>query len=246
MKVGIVFIGTKLYAGFFKGFYDRVNRYFMKDSDKTFFVFTDQKEHPYFNVNNVIINEVDHLDWPYITLYRFKFMSKAQEELSKMDYVVFIDADLWPIEETSLLEIFPENHNHDFFGVQHPGFIGRPGTFEDNPKSTAYSFDKQYDISNYWQGCFWGGRSHSIVQMVKDLDKRVDKDLENNIIAKWHDESHLNKFFLENKQKTITLHPGFALPETPGYERIWEAFPPRMIHLEKDPKDFPRFEGAGK
>jgi len=53
MKVGIIFIGTKLYAGFFKGFYERVNRYFMNDADKTFFVFTDQPDHPYFNVNNV-------------------------------------------------------------------------------------------------------------------------------------------------------------------------------------------------
>jgi len=246
MKVGIIFIGTKLYAGFFKGFYERVNRYFMNDADKTFFVFTDQPDHPYFNVNNVKIHNIEHLDWPYITLYRFKFMNQAAKELSEMDYVVFIDADLWPIEETKKSEIFPEGHTHNFFGVQHPGFIGQPGTFEDNPESKAYAYGNNYDISNYWQGCFWGGRSSSILEMISKLESWVDEDLSKEIIAKWHDESHMNKFFLMNKEKMITLHPGFALPEVSGYERIWDAFPPRMIHLDKDPNDFPRFEGSGK
>ena len=246
MKVGIIFIGTKLYAGFFKGFHERVNRYFMKDAEKTFFVFSDQPNHPYFNVNNVKIQEIEHLDWPYITLYRFKFMCQAADELSNMDYVIFIDADLWPIEETYLAEIFPAGHIHDFFGVQHPGFIDQPGTFEDNPESKAYAYDRNYDTSNYWQGCFWGGRTKCILEMVKVLDSRVDDDLAKDIIAKWHDESHMNKFFLENKERTITLHPGFALPEVSGYDRIWESFPPRMMHLDKDPKSFPRFEGDGK
>ena len=246
MKVGIVFIGTKLYAGFYKGFYERVNRYFMQDADKTFFVFTDNPSHPYFDVENTIVKEIEHQDWPYVTLYRFKFMNQAREELETMDYIVFIDADLWPIDETWLTEVFPQNHSHDYFGVQHPGFIGRPGTFEDNPKSTAYAYDKNYDTSNYWQGCFWGGKAECILKMISELESRVDIDLSNNIIAKWHDESHMNKFFLENKEKTITLHPGFALPETAGYERAWESFPPRMMHLDKDPEGFPRFEGDGK
>jgi len=246
MKVGIIFIGTKLYAGFFKGFYDRVNRYFMKDSNKTFFVFTDQPNHPYFNVSNVNIHSVKHHDWPYVTLYRFKFMNKAANELANMDYIIFIDADLWPIEETKFSEIFPENHPHDFFGVQHPGFINQPGTFEDNPKSKAYAYDEKYDISNYWQGCFWGGKSKPILEMISELETWVDEDMSNDIIAKWHDESHMNKFFLKNKERTITLHPGFALPETFGYDRVWEAFPPRMMHLDKDPQSFPRFEGAKK
>lgn len=246
MKVGIVFIGTKLYAGFFKGFYDRVNRYFLKDAEKTFFVFTDQPNHPYFNVENVSVKTIEHKDWPYITLYRFKFMNQASDDLLKMDYVIFIDADLWPIDETWCSEIFPPGHDHDFFGVQHPGFIGQQGTFEDNPNSTAYSYGKNYDTSNYWQGCFWGGRSNVIVKMIKELDYRVDEDLNKGIIAKWHDESHMNKFFLENKERTITLHPGFALPETSGYDQVWESFPPRMIHLDKDPESFPRFEGDGK
>ena len=245
-KIGIVFIGTGLYAGFFDGFYKRVKRYFCSTEEKTFFVFTDLVNHPYFqDKHDVDINEISHVEWPFITLHRFKFMNSIKEKLSKMDYVVFIDADLWPIEETNLSELTFDS-SKDLFGVQHPGFIGKEGTFEDNEKSRAYSYNQGFDLSNYWQGCFWGGKSNKILEMISILEERVDKDYEEGVVAKWHDESHTNKFFLENKNSVLTLHPGFALPEANGYEMVWNSFQPKMIHLDKDPKNFPRFEGLKK
>ncbi len=243
-NLGIIFIGTGLYAGFFDGFYKRVKRYFCAEQNKKIFVFTDLIDHPNFlNKNDIDINEISHAEWPFITLHRFKFMNSIKDKLSKMDYVIFIDADLWPIEETNLGELFPEESSLDYFGVQHPGFINGQGTFEDNKDSHAYAYDQGFDLSNYWQGCFWGGKTEQILEMIQILDTRVDEDYENGIVAKWHDESHMNKFFLENKSSVHTLHSGFALPESAGYEAVWDYFPPKMMHLNKDPKSFPRFQG---
>ena len=39
------------------------------------------------------------------------------------------------------------------------------------------------------------------MQMCKDIIKMIDKDLMNNIIAERHDESYLNKWVIENKDK---------------------------------------------
>jgi len=244
-KVGIIFIGTGLYAGFFDGFYKRINRYFCVEQDKKIFVFTDLIDHPNFlGKDDVDVNEISHAEWPFITLHRFKFMHSIKEKLSEMDYVIFVDADLWPIEESSLEDLLPSHMSKDYFGVQHPGFINEQGTFEDNKDSYAYAYEQGFDLSNYWQGCFWGGKTKKILEMIQILDQRVDEDYDKGIVAKWHDESHMNKFFLENKDNVHTLHPGFALPEASGYEYVWEAFPPRMMHLNKDPKSFPRFQGV--
>ena len=48
--------------------------------------------------------------------------------------------------------------------------------------------------------------------MMKELKKRVDTDYSNDIIALWHDESHLNKFFSENKDRVNDLSPDYAFP----------------------------------
>ena len=240
-KVGIVFIGTSKYVEFFPMYHPALESNFLKESDKTYFVFTDQPDHEYFKKPNVEVQAVDHVGWPYITLYRFKFMAQIKERLKDFDWLFFIDADL--IAQDSMPEKEILGHGMPLIGVQHPGFMGMVGTYETNPKSLACIFDGYYDLSKYRQGCFWGGKSEEFIKMIVELERRVDVDLENEIVAVWHDESHMNKYFVENNHKVFTLHPGFATPQQ-GYDHIKANFEIKFIHLHKDMAEFPRFTRA--
>ena len=241
-KAAIIFIGTNAYVDFFKGFYEAVNSNFCPEIEKTFFVFTDDPENEIFSKSDVVVNKVKHEEWPYITLYRFKFMSSVEGDLLKFDYTFFIDADLWPTKEIRVSELFDDN---DFVTVQHPGFVGKIGTFETNVNSTANVLDKKYDLTNYRQGCFWGGKSEPLSKMVDFCRKNVETDMSNGVMACWHDESHMNKFFLNNLESTKTLHPGYATPQE-GYQDIKSRYEMKMVHLHKDISEFPRFAGAGR
>ncbi len=114
------------------------------------------------------------------------------------------------------------------------------GSFETNSNSTANILDGYYDLKEYRQGCLWGGKSKQFIDMVVELDRRVDVDLENEVVAVWHDESHMNKYFVENNQSVLTLHPGFATPQQ-GYDNIKANFETKFVHLHKDLDEFPRF-----
>jgi hypothetical protein len=245
MNVGIIFIGTAKYASFFEGYYDAIKENFLPTAEKTFFVFTDQPELPVFrpsnSTGNIVLTEVEHQEWPYITLYRFKFMTMVAEQLRSLDKIFFIDADLWPVATIEEKDLFQKEFK--YIGVQHPGFLDRIGTFETNPSSNANIFDGQYDLSKYRQGCFWGGDAAAITDMAVELDRRIDDDLSRDIVAVWHDESHMNKYFVENNQDVLTLHPGFAQPQE-GYDFVRSAFPTKMVHLFKDINEFPRFAGV--
>ena len=125
-------------------------------------------------------------------------------------------------------------------GVQHPGFLGIIGSFETNGNSTANILDGYYDLKEYRQGCLWGGKSKQFIDMIIELDRRVDADLEKEVVAVWHDESHMNKYFVENNSDVFTLHAGFATPQQ-GYDHIKANFETKFIHLYKDLNEFPRF-----
>lgn len=237
-KVGVIFIGTGKYIEFFPQYHETCRRLFLPDSDKTFFVFTDRLDHPALRGPDIRAYATAHQPWPYVTLLRFKLIARAAGELQTMDLIAFIDGDMFVNDRISESEFL--SHGKPLYGVAHPGFA-RPsllkrllrrhkGTFETNPASLA-AVKRGDDLSTYWQGCFWGGRAARTLEMVLELERRVDEDLYRGVIALWHDESHLNKYFIEHRMEVHTFDPGFAYPE------LWNIpFQKRLVHIAKDNK----------
>ena len=83
----------------------------------------------------------------------------------------------------------------------------------------------------YYQGCLWGGKVPEVLEMIDELDSRVEEDLSNDVIAVWHDESQLNKFYSEVKEDVHLLGPEYAYPEV---FKDHCNFPPKIVHLAKD------------
>lgn len=232
MKVAIAFIGTSKYLNFLPQYYEKIHENFLPNTEKTFLVFTDgEGDFP----EDIKVYPQKHLDWPYITLTRFEILNKAREEIAKHDWLVFLDADTVVVDEV-LEEVFFSDK--PLFGVWHPCHSLRmpphnnlPGAFETNSLSLAYVNAEKELPEIYYQGCLWGGKVPEVLKMIDELQDRTNKDLENNIIAIWHDESHLNKYFIENKNLVHTLGPEYAYPEVfAGYCN----FLPKIVHLAKD------------
>lgn len=235
MNIDIVFIGTNNYINFFNKFYDSFNNNFCTDSNKTFHVFTDSKID---KTPNTIIHTIQHEKWPYITLKRFNFIKKYLNEF-KSDYCFFIDSDMLAVKpfKFSQLQITKK-----FIGVLHPGQLisgidyYKNSSLEKNKLSSAF-FDPTL-LKTYFQGCLWGGTNKGFKEIVNQLSTNVSSDLENNIVALWHDETHLNKFFNLNYNDVNILHSQFAYPEK------WSlGCTPIIIHIEKDSKEYERFSG---
>lgn len=233
MKVAICFIGTGEYINFLPKYYENIEKYFLPNSEKTFLVFTDGELND--PPSNLIPYIQEHLDWPYITLTRFGIIRRASEVVKEHDWFVFLDADALVVDTILEKDFFDENKK--FFGVHHPCHYLKmpphdkfPGAFEVNPLSNS-CIKESDDTSIYYQGCLWGGKVPDVLELIDELDKRVSNDLKNNVIAVWHDESHLNKFFIENKKEVHTLNSGFAYPEV--FENYCD-FKPKIVHLAKD------------
>ena len=79
---------------------------------------------------------------------------------------------------------------------------------EDNPRSTAYT----ESVQNYYCGGFNGGTSSAYLEMAGAIAAAVDEDEDRGIIAKWHDESHLNKY-LAIHPPTKILTSDYCYPE---------------------------------
>ena len=104
--------------------------------------------------------------------------------------------------------------------------------FERNQKSlSSVQVDEQID-DVYVQGCVWGGKIPSIINMIEELDEQVIQDLKNDIITVAHDESYLNRFRISNINNFHVLSPSFAKPgDFPSNDFSFSA---RIIHSPED------------
>ena len=233
MKVAITFIGTNKYLDFLPKYYENIEKYFLPNSEKTIFAFTDGELND--TPDNLKVYHQEHLEWPFITLKRFEIINKAREEIEKHDWIVFIDGDALPVTTITEEEFFTDK---PLFGVHHPcHFLGMephtqaPGAYDQNPDSEAYVDTSKGLPEVYYQGCFWGGKVPNVCAMIDELEARVNRDLEKNVVALWHDESQINKYFLERLDMVHTYGPEYAFPEV---FKDYCQFSPKIVHLAKD------------
>lgn len=224
-KVAILYICTGRYSRFWNDFYLTSEQFFLKDCYKEYFVFTDQP----IKVFNKRIHRIKQkqLGWPFDTLLRFKMFDSVKDELKEFDYIFFLNANM-RFKEFVDNSILPTGEEK-LLAVQHPGFYDKDRssfTYETNSQSLAFISPDEGE--RYYMGGFNGGIATEYLKLVETLNAAIDEDLKNNIIAIWHDESHLNKYLLKFKNIKV-LDPSFGFPED------WNLpFMPKVVVLNKD------------
>ena len=111
-------------------------------------------------------------------------------------------------------------------GTIHPCLFDGPGTPDRNPNSTA--FIPIGSNNRYFCGGFFGGSTDSFLETSRRIKSNIERDLENSVMAIWHDESHLNKYFFENPP-AVVLDNHFAAAE----EQIHIYTNARICFLDK-------------
>ena len=237
MKVAISFLGTGKYLDFLPKYYENIEKYFLPNSEKTILAFTDGELDG--TPENLKVFSQEHLDWPYITLKRFEIINKAREIINDHDWFVFIDGDALVVDRIEEEEFFTDK---PLFGVHHPCHYLKmpphnqyPGAYEITENCNAAVDLEKYQPKVYYQGCFWGGKVPEVCAMIDELEYRVGDDLHRNVVALWHDESHLNKYFIENPDLVHTYGPEYAFPEV---FKDQCTFKPKIVHLAKDNSEY--------
>jgi len=221
-KVGLCIMATGKYTQFVKPLIDSAEKYFCKNHSITYFVFTDGclKE----SDATVVRIYQQRLGWPHDTLKRFEVYSKNHEQLAQMDYLFAIDADMLFVDN------FGDEILKERVATQHPGFVGKRGSYDTNPLSTACVGSNEGEY--YFAGGFYGGSAQEFLKMAYKISENIKTDLAKNYIAVWHDESHLNRYFIDNKP-IIALDCSYCYPEE-GESCGYLSVKPKLIALLKD------------
>ncbi len=206
-KVAVLYIATGRYITFWEQFYASAEKYFLPDYKKQYFIFTDNN-HIVFPNNVTKINRKNN-GFPADSIDRFEMFTGIKSDLSDYDYVYFFNANalfVSPVDETVLPSI-----EQGLAVAIHPAYYNQKNPdkfpYERNPKSTAYI--PPSGIGNvYVQGSFIGGRTSDFLTMSEKLSAHILQDKNNHIMAKWHDESHLNKYIID--KSPLILPPNYT------------------------------------
>jgi histo-blood group ABO system transferase len=200
MKILLFTIASgKYYDSFIIDLYQSMKQYVQFEFD--FICFSDNTVE-----DGITKIQIQHLPFPLNTLLRYEIFTQNADVFKKYDYVFYLDADMKIVGEIT------KDIVSDSVNVLHPGFYEKSRdcfAYEKNEKSLAYVDPEEG--TNYYQGCFQGGRTDLFLKMCYELRENIRKDLKNNIIAEWWDESHMNRYKINNPPTKILL-PDYALP----------------------------------
>jgi histo-blood group ABO system transferase len=223
MKICILTIATNKYLQFVEKLYDDIERNFLNGHEISCLLFTD---HEVDTSENVRVHYIDHEPWPMPTLKRYNYFMKEKDFILEHDYCFYFDADMRidnPVGEEVLGDLVGTKHPYQsFHSIDEM-------SYDRNSESLAYV--PLGEGETYYAGGFNGGRTEKFLEMAEVIANNVNKDLEKNIVALWHDESHMNRYMIDNPP-TLSLTPSYCYAE----EFYGSDYPydPKIIALKKN------------
>lgn len=215
MRIGILYICTGKYSIFWRKFYKSVEKYLMQGYPCTceYYVFTDSPL-IYNEKKNPHIHRIyqENLGWPRNTLMRFHMFLAIKDRLEQeTDYLYFFNANMAfkvPVGK----EFLPDELLNGLIGVIHPGHYNKTNKefpYDRNKNSKAYiPYGEGY---NYYAGGLIGGTTSAFLKMSEVIRGHIEEDDKKGIMALWHDESHINRYFLDNLPSKLS--PAYCNPE---------------------------------
>ena len=260
LTIGVMSVATNLYLDYWKTMVQSAETVSNIEDQVTFFVFTDNpSEVRSFSQSlknvKVTVFEIPPFGWPEATLLRYQVFESQMDQMNT-EILMHLDADMlfsgnpWSrikknlVTENVCLVLHPGFWRPTGCGrfalyLRHPLLAYRDvritfkqgglGAWESDRKSKAFVIRK--DRKGYFCGGTWFGRRTAINNLLTKLAKQVSDDLENNYIAKWHDESHINRWATENKHGIE--NPELCFDET--YPQI-RGLKPTIIAVRKNEK----------
>lgn len=245
-KIAICYICTGPYVNFFKSFYETSKKFLLKNYEKHFFVFTNNKE--FFSdyiseTEDITLTYIDHLPWPLITLLRFNYFLLVEDKLKEFDFVMFANSNLKFVDYVNEHDFLPDLSLGQTLSVTtHAGFYQKTHKMyplEKNKKSKAYI--KPGKEFTYVFGGMYVATSDEFIYLSNILKNNIETDLKNNIIALYHDETHLNHYVSTIEKSKIKLLPySYCYPYPP---ELYPEFKKIIVTVnKKDVFDVDKFK----
>ncbi|XP_015276314.1 PREDICTED: N-acetyllactosaminide alpha-1,3-galactosyltransferase-like isoform X2 [Gekko japonicus] len=212
VTVGLtVFAIGKYLDKYLKNFLTSANIYFMPGHNVIFYIMVD-------NISGVPSIELDPLRrlkvipvekesrWQDISMMRMKTIGDLIESRIRheVDFLFCMDVD-------QVFESYYGVETLDESVAQLQAWFYKASrrvfTYERNPESAAYIPYEEGDF--YYHAAVFGGTPQRIYNLTRECYEGIRKDKEHNLEAIWHDESHLNKYYLRNRPSKV-LSPEYC------------------------------------
>jgi hypothetical protein len=227
-QLTIFSVATDRYLSFWLDLVNSGNLFLDKDLKVQWIIFTNREsEIPaaiYERLGESLITvPFKSAPWPMPTLLRYELLNSIKDRISG-DFIMHLDADMLFINPLSRDDLVRAIGKKKIALTRHPGFYrpfgsakvkfylrnfsyilrdlkllllnGGIGSWEKNPNSLAFISRNKRKV--YVCGGTWFGERESIIELCHLLSGRIRKELLMNVVAKYHDESHLNWYAANN------------------------------------------------
>ncbi|XP_061876100.1 histo-blood group ABO system transferase 1-like isoform X5 [Colius striatus] len=231
LVTGVVTFAVEKYVQFIKGFMSSANKYFLAGHQVNFYLFTDNPEqisHLQLAPENhlFVIPVQNHTRWQDISLRRMGIISTYIQSRFQyeVDYLYSIDIDVQLVEHVGV-EIIDTLVGT----ISSWHYDTRRESKPYEPRAESRAAVPQGEGDFYYTASFYGGSVAEVYRLTRACFKVILEDRGNGIEARWHDESHLNKYLLEHKP-TRLLSPEYCWDAELSRPRIIQVL---VVHQDE-------------